>query len=143
MSGKNFEIAVFALKRKFFDNAAKHPQWELLELKLKPEYDDRPERKAVGMVISYKTQDHYCGLVVGIDYHYSKEHGVYPQTMWQSITRANQLNLKSMILGYTVSQTKRKFGARVLKVVSYIQMKDNFNAQLISLVANKEMAVVK
>ncbi|OFY84594.1 MAG: hypothetical protein A3F72_19315 [Bacteroidetes bacterium RIFCSPLOWO2_12_FULL_35_15] len=143
VSDKSYEIIGFNLNRKFFENVVKHPQWELLELKLKPEYDNRPERKAVGIAISYRTQDNYCFLVTGIDYNYLEENGVYAQTLWQTIVRASQLNLKTINLGLTASQNKRKFGAKVLKNVAYIQMQDSFNAQLVSLIANKEIAAVK
>jgi hypothetical protein len=109
VSNKSFEIIGFNLNRKFFENAVKHPQWEVLELKLKPEYDSRSERKAVGLAISYKTKDNYCFLVTGIDYNYLESHGVYAQTLWQTIVRANQLKLKTINLGLTASQNKRKY----------------------------------
>lgn len=143
VSAKNHEIAVFDISKKFFENVITHPQWELLELKLKPEYDSRPDREAVGIVISYRTQDNYCGLVAGIDYNFAEENRVYPQTMWQTILRANHHKSKVLFLGYTASQNKRKFGANVLKNVAYVQMRDSFNAQLISMIANKELVTVK
>ncbi len=141
VSDKSFEIIGFNLNRKFFENAVKHPQWELIELKLKPEYDQRPERKAVGIAISYRTKDNYCFLVTGLDYTYLEEHHVYAQTLWQTILRAKQLHSKTINLGLTASQNKRKFGTKVLKNVAYIQVKDNFNADLVSLIANKEMSI--
>lgn len=143
VSDKNHEIVVFDLNKKFFESVIKHPQWEFLELKLKPEYDNRPERKAVGIVISYRTDENYCGLIAGMDYDFAEENGVYPQTMWQTIKRASQLKLKTINLGYTASQNKRKFGAKNFKNVAYVQMRDSFNAQLISTIANKELVGIK
>ena len=143
VSAKHHEIAVFEVCRKFFEMVIKHPGWELLELKLKPEYDNRPERKAVGIVISYRTENNYCGLVAGIDYAIESKYHVYPQTMWQTILRAHYNQSKVLFLGYTASQNKRKFGARVLKNLAYVQMKDSFNAELISMIANKDLLVNK
>lgn len=140
---RSFEISGFPLNRNFIEKVVKHPQWELLELKLKPEYDNRRERKAVGIAINYKTKNNYCGLVAGMDYSFLEAHGVYAQIMWQTIKRANQLKLKTVNLGLTASLNKRRFGAKVLKNVAYIQMRDSFNAQLISLIANKELVTVK
>ena len=138
VSAKNKEISVFDVNKKFFEKIIKHPNWELIELKLKPEHDTRKTRSAVGFVISYRTQDNYCGLIAGIDYDFAEENNVYPQTMWQTILRANHHKSKKLFLGYTASQNKRKFGAKVLKNVAYVQMKDNFNSQIISLIANKK-----
>lgn len=137
VSTKNKELSVFDINIKFFENIFKNPNWELIELKLKPEYDNRPQRQAVGIVIAYHTKDNYCGLIAGIDYDFAKENNVYPQTMWQTILRANYHKSKVLFLGYTASQNKRKFGAKVIKNMAYIQIKDSFNSQLISLMANR------
>ena len=138
VSEKNFEISGFALSRKFFENVIQHPQWELLELKLKPEYDTRTERHAVAIAISYKTKENYFFLVTGIDYSFLLEYHVYTQIMWQTILRAKSLGLKLINLGFTASLKKRRFGAKVIKNVAYIQTKDSFNADLISIIANRK-----
>jgi 7-keto-8-aminopelargonate synthetase-like enzyme/predicted N-acyltransferase len=137
VSEKNKELSVFDVNRKFFENIIKNPNWELIELKLKPEYDSRQLREAVGIVIAYRTGDNYCGLIAGIDYEFAEKNNVYPQTMWQTILRANYHKSKLLFLGYTASQNKRKFGAKVLKNTAYVQIKDSFNSQLISMIANR------
>lgn len=142
VSAKSYEIIGFDLHKAFFDNVIKHPQWELLEIKLKPEFDRRSEREAVAMAISYKTKDNYCFLVTGIDYNYLEQHHVYAQALWQTIKRANELGLKTINMGITASQNKRKFGAKVIKNVMYVQTKDSFNASVIATIANKEMKMV-
>jgi len=137
VSAKNKELSVFDVNIKFFENIIKNPNWELIELKLKPEYDSRQQREAVGIVIAYRTQNNYCGLVAGMDYDFAIENNVYPQTMWQTIIRANYHRCKVLFLGYTASQNKRKFGAKVIKNMAYVQIKDSFNSQLISMMANR------
>lgn len=143
VSEKNFEINVFNYDRNFFECASKHPKWELLELKLKPEYDTREERKAVSIALSYNNGVNYTFLMVGMDYTYLKEYNVYAQTLWQTIVRANQLKLKTINLGLTASPNKRRFGPKVTSTTAYIQIKDHFTTAAIGLMANNKTAAVK
>ena len=138
VSDKSFEIIGFNLNEKFFENVIKHPGWELLELKLKPQYDNRTVREPVGIAISYKTDTNYSFLVTGIDYDFLKEQHVYTQIMWQAILRAKTLGSTTINLGFTASLKKRRFGAKLVKGVAYVQRKDPFNSELISLIANRE-----
>ncbi len=137
-----FEIMNFELPKKFFADLITHPQWELLELKLKPEFDTTNEGKALAMAVSYKTKENYTFLVIGLDYRFLEEHQLYPQTLWQTIKRANELGLKTINLGITASLNKRRFGAKVTENVMYVQSKDGFNASVIASMANKEMELV-
>lgn len=142
VSDKNYEIVGFNLHKKFFKNVIKHPNWEFLELKLKPEFDGRDVPQAVGFAISYVRENRYCFLVTGIDYNYLEEFNVYPQILWQTIKRSNELGLKQINLGITASQSKRKFGAEPHKNVVYVQQKDDYNSAVIELIANQELKEV-
>ena len=139
VSSKNYEIVGFNLHKKFFKNAIEHPNWELLAITLKPEFDTREEPKAVGFALSYVRKDKYCFLVTGIDYNYLEEFAIYPQIIWQTVKRSNELGLKEVNLGITASQSKRKFGAVVNKNVVYVQQKDDFKSAVIELIANQEI----
>jgi len=141
VSEKSYEITGYNLHRRFFENVVRHPNWEVLELRLKPEYDTRKERKAVGIALSYKTDHLYSFLVTGIDYDFLDEHNVYPQILWQTVKRAKELGL-AINLGITASQPKRKFGARLVKNAIYVQNKDTFKDTLVSLIANQETVAV-
>lgn len=134
-----YEIMSFELPRKFFENVVKHPQWELLEIKLKPGVDNNSDGKAVGMAISYKSKNNYTFLIIGLDYRFLEEHQLYPQILWQTIKRGNELKMKIVDLGVTASLNKRRFGAKLVKKVMYVQTKDSFSASVIATIANKEM----
>jgi len=142
VSARNYEIMGFELHKAFFENILNHPQWEVIEMKLKPEFDNRFERKAASVGICYKTEENYDFLIIGMDYNFLEEHAVYSQTLWQSIKRASQLGLKTINMGLTASLNKRRFGARIIKNAMYVQTKDSYNASLIAAMANKEMEVV-
>ena len=135
---KSFEINSFNLPQKFFDNMSKHPDWEVIELQLKPQYSQQAKNMPVAVMLCFKTPTCYFPILVGIDYNYLETHNVYPQILWQAVKRARHLNVKTIQLGLTASQNKRKFGATAISQVAYIQMKDNYNIALIDLMTNKE-----
>ena len=142
VSEKSYDITGFNLHEKFFLNVLNHPQWEILELKLKPEYDPVGERKAVGIALCYKTNHLYSFLVTGMDYNYLAEHNVYTQILWQTIKRAKQLRLR-INMGITASQPKRKFGAKLIKYSIYVQNKDTFKDMLVSLLPQRESKILR
>lgn len=142
VSEKSYDITGFHLHGKFFDNVSNHPQWEILELKLKREFDPRMERKAVGIALCYKTDHLYSFLVTGIDYNYLTGHNVYTQILWQTIKRAKQLGL-TINMGITASQPKRKFGAKLVKYSIYVQNKDTFKDMLVSLLPQREPKILR
>jgi len=139
VSARNYEIMGFELHRVFFENVLNDPNWDVLEIKLKPEFDARENRKAVSVVIGYKTEDCYDFLLIGMDYDFLEEHNVYAQTLWQAIKRARQLGSKSINMGLTASLNKRKFGARVIKNTMYVQTKDSYNASVIASMVNNTL----
>jgi len=136
ISDRSYEIVGFPLSEKFFKDVMAHSNWEMIELKLTPEYDNRKDRKAVGIALSYVT-DHYNFLLTGMDYQFRDDFDLYPQILWQTIKRARELKLKSINLGLTASQNKRKFGSKVIKQAAYFQLDDNIDALLVGLVPNK------
>ena len=142
VSAKSYEINGFELHKTFFRNVLNHPDWEALEIKLKEEFDQRPERTAVSMIIGYKTAESYDFLIVGIDYSFLEEHNVYAQTLWQAIKRAQKLGVKTISMGLTASLNKRKFGAKIIKNMMYVQTKDSYNASVIATMANSKMDLV-
>ncbi len=139
VSDRSNEISAFELHRKFFENVITHPNWELLEIKLKPEFDSRAERSAIGMAISYVCNRNYNFLITGIDYDFLENYHIYAQTLWQTVKRANALGLSAVNMGVTASQNKRKFGARVIKNTMYVQTKDSYNASVIASMVNNRL----
>ena len=129
VASQSFEINVFPYPKRFFRNIFKHSQWEVIEIYLKA------VEKPVGIALCYKTKNIYHFLITGINYNYQEQH-VYPQVLWQIIVRANQLKLKTVDLGLTASQNKRKFGAKPVSKVVYVQLKDSYNMSIINSIAN-------
>jgi hypothetical protein len=131
VKNKSRELNTFALPYAMFENIAKNPNWEVLTLTLKPEFDTRDERKPVVVMLSYVTEKAYNYMMVGIDYNFQEEYKPYRQAMFQAIFRAKELGKEVVCLGYSASFEKRKFGAILVESVGYMQAKDNYAMEVI------------
>jgi len=134
VKSKSLLLNTFNLPFKLFRNMADAPNWEILLLSLKPEYDTREVRKPVAMVCCNVTEDCYNPMIVGIDYNYQDEFKCYKQAVYQVIERARILNKKVVNLGFSASVEKQKYGAKVIEVVAYMQSQDNFSLEVVSSV---------
>jgi predicted N-acyltransferase len=135
---KSFEINSFSLPTKFFENLSRYPDWEVIQLQLKLTDNEQEKKIPVAIMICFKTDKRYFPMFVGMDYQYLETHNIYPQILWQTIKRASRLGAIAIPLGLTASQNKRKFGAKAIPQVAYVQMRDYYNASLIGLMANKD-----
>jgi len=134
---KNIGFNMFAYPKDILKKLSKHPNWEFIVLKLKPEFDSRPERKAVAAMWTYVTDTHLAPMVIGIDYNYNEKFKVYKQAIYQALKRARQLNLPKVYLGLSADIDKHKFGALQFPKIAYYQAKDNYNMEVIeSMAAN-------
>jgi hypothetical protein len=130
---KNYEINTFGLPSKFLRQLSSHSNWEIIQLQLKPD-------NIVAAMLCFKNKNKYFPIFVGMDYQYLDDYNIYAQILWQTIKRAIDLKSNVIQLGLTASQNKRKFGAITTQQVVYAQLKDNYNYNIISLMANKRRA---
>ena len=137
IKNKNLSLNVFELPRKFFHEAVNNTHWEIIELKLKPEFDNRAERLPVAVGYVYITKESYCPIALGLDYSFHK-FNLYRQMIFQAITRASDLHCKMIHFGLTATEDKQKFGIKAVPKVAFIQMKDNFNSTIINMIPNNK-----
>lgn len=128
---RNRGFNMFLYPKDILVKLSRHPNWEFMVLKLKPEFDSRPERKAVAVGWHYVTKTHFAPMIIGIDYNYSSMYKVYKQALYQVLKRARTLNLSKVYLGLSADTEKRKLGAEQYPKVAYLQTKDNFNLEVI------------
>jgi len=129
---KSFNINTYELPLKNFINMVHHPNWEIIELRLKS--DNTNNNPIVSVGFSYKSsKNNYSMLAVGLDYDYVLSHGCYRQALYQSVVRANQLKCKKLYLGMDASIEKKRFGLKAIAKSVYIQANDNFNMELIGI----------
>lgn len=131
VKNKSRELNTFTLPYKMFENIAQNPNWEVLSLTLKPEFDKREERKPVVIMFSFVTEKAYNYMMVGIDYAFQEEYKPYRQAMYKALFRAKELRKEIVYLGYSASFEKRKFGALAIESVGYMQAKDNYSMEVI------------
>lgn len=130
VKNNSLELNTFALPFKLFENMAKHPNWEIVSLSIKPElgYAEKP----VAVMFNYVTPKAYNFMLIGIDYDYQQEFKCYKQALYQSIMRCKEKGLQQINLGFSASFEKRKVGAEVLPTVAYMQIKDSYNMTVIA-----------
>jgi 7-keto-8-aminopelargonate synthetase-like enzyme len=131
VKGKSLLLNTFELPRKVFENMANNKNWEIITLKLKPEFDKRTERKPVVVVFSYVTAEKYNPMVIGIDYDFQEEHKCYKQALYRVLERAREQGKKVVNLGLSASIEKQKYGARPIQIVAYMQVKDNYSMEVV------------
>ena len=131
VKGNGFKLNTYTLPYKVFENMATSSDWEIMRLKLKPEYDSRAERKAVAVVFNFVTETAYNAMIIGLDYSFQEEFKCYRQAIYRILFRARELNKKVLRLGYSASIEKRKFGATAIESVGYMQAKDNYAMEVI------------
>jgi predicted N-acyltransferase len=130
---KSFDLNTFALPKKVFENMINCPFSEIIQLKLR-----NPE-KVVGVSFNFKTaNNNFCGVLMGLDYHYLTSHAVYKQTLYQSILRAGAIGSRKMFLGFMSSQIKKKFGATAISQIGFIQMQDHYSWSVINSIPNNQ-----
>ncbi|HEY8934548.1 MAG TPA: aminotransferase class I/II-fold pyridoxal phosphate-dependent enzyme [Cyclobacteriaceae bacterium] len=135
VKNKSYNINTYALPDKYFTAIINHPNWEVVELRLKSE-DKMGQIVAVGFC--YKSsKNNYSIMAVGLDYDYVITHGSYRQSLYQSVARANKLQCNLLYLGMDASIEKRKFGVKVIPKSVFVQAADNFNMELIGAVYNQ------
>ena len=142
VKNRSLLLNTFALPLKAFENMAKHENWEVMTLTLKPEFDSREDRKPVVVIFSYVTSEKYNPMIMGIDYDFQEEYKCYKQALYQLVERGGKLGKKAVNLGLAASIEKQKYGAKPLEIVAYMQAQDNYSLEVVSSVNVMESATV-
>jgi 7-keto-8-aminopelargonate synthetase-like enzyme/predicted N-acyltransferase len=135
VKGMNIGVNYFEYPEKIVKCMSEHKQWEFLVLKIKPEFDPRPERLAVAIMLCYKAGENYSPMLIGMDYTYIHTHKIYKQILYQTLKRARKLGFTQVPFGVTADLEKHKIGATQVPMVAYVQAKDNFNFEVIESMA--------
>jgi hypothetical protein len=90
----------------------RHPGWELVVLRLRPEFGGEPSRLPVAVGACFVGTEQYAPMVLGLDYRYVRSHGLYRQCLLQAVRRARHHGSRRVLFGMGASLEKRRFGAR-------------------------------
>ena len=108
---RGLELNTFPLPERVFEEMLRHPEWELLLLRLRPDAvaEAPPEPVAVGAC--FVGPEQYVPVVVGLDYRYVEPHGVYRQALWQAVGRARAHGARRVCFGMGAPTEKARLGA--------------------------------
>lgn len=129
VKNNNLAINTFLYADKLFSKMNASNAWEFILLYIKEEYSGN--RRPVSVCFCHKNVDRvYSPMLIGMDYDYLMAYGVYRQTLYQAIKRANALRCKKVNFGISASIEKKKLGATLYPKVGYYQAKDNFTMEM-------------
>jgi 7-keto-8-aminopelargonate synthetase-like enzyme len=130
-------LNTYTMPFKLFQNIAGSPGWEIIQLRLKAEFD--PEQKVVAVIFNYLSGKSYSAMFIGVDYQAQKDFMPYRQALYQTILRAKSLGVEKLHLGFTADMEKKRLGAGAVRAHGYVQVKDHFN---LSVLGNLNQATV-
>ncbi len=131
VKNNNYAINSFDFPGKVFQNMNDDPQWEFLVLYLNLENLPAPELVAVGFCHK-NVNNVYSPMLIGMNYDYVFDYGVYRQSLFQMIMRANELGCARVNFGISASVEKQRIGSKLYPKVAYFQAKDNYESEMMS-----------
>jgi 7-keto-8-aminopelargonate synthetase-like enzyme len=140
VKNRSYTLNTFTLPYKLFENMACNPNWDIISLSLKPEFDTRSERKPVVVCFSYLSEKAYNAMIIGIDYDFQDKYKSYRQAIYRVVMRAKELGKEQIKIGYSASKEKQKFGAITIDSVAYMQAKDNYSLEAVSSMSVQDIA---
>ncbi|MBW7468074.1 7-keto-8-aminopelargonate synthetase-like enzyme [Pontibacter aydingkolensis] len=130
VKSNNLAINNFLFPFKLFKELNEDPAWEFIMLYLKEDYaaDSLPVAVCFCHQNAAKV---YSPMLIGMNYDYLIEYGVYRQALFRVINRASALGCATINFGISASVEKKRIGANLKPKVGYYQAKDNFAMELI------------
>jgi 7-keto-8-aminopelargonate synthetase-like enzyme len=136
----NYAINTFRYQQDVFENMNKSPNWEFILVALKTD----TKNLFTGVMFCYKNgKNTYVPELIGMDYQWAKEYHLYRQLLYQTIKRANTLQIPNIDFGVSASFEKRKLGAKVIPKVAYVQTRDNFAMEAMNTLQNDYKSIKK
>ncbi|MGF1635677.1 MAG: aminotransferase class I/II-fold pyridoxal phosphate-dependent enzyme [Cyclobacteriaceae bacterium] len=133
----NFAINSFKYPDAVFYNMNEDPHWEFIVLYLKE--DVKRDKLPVSICYCHKNVNNvYSPTLIGLDYTYLLEYGVYRQTIHQIIKRAKALQCAKVNFGISATVEKKKVGCVAYPKVAFYQAKDNYAMEVMEATIAKE-----
>jgi len=134
---RSLEMNVHKLPFEYFRTICSLDNFDIIRLYLKDDPRQENERQPVGVMFSYFESGTYHAKIVGLDYNFNHEVGVYKQILYQTVRRANSIGATRLDLAFTAELVKKKVGARPESTWAFIQLMDTYNLQVIEAISSK------
>lgn len=128
---RNRAFNMFNYPENILKKLSESPNWYFLVISLKQKLEGVESETVVAVVWCYKGENHFCPMIIGIDYKYNSTYKVYKQAIYQILKFAQTNNLSKVYLGLSADTEKHKFGAVQHKKVAFMLVKDNYNLEVI------------
>ena len=126
VKNRNLALNTFDLPETLFERMLTSPAWELVTLRLRPEFGGGPGGLPVAVGACFVGPEQYVPLVLGLDYRYVRSRGLYRQCLLQAVRRAQHHGLQRVLLGMGAPLEKRRFGAGAQQRYLYLQTDDHY-----------------
>lgn len=137
VASRKRRINVFPLPERVVEGFLSSPAWEVVTLRLRPDFGGPADGTPVGWYAAHAFAGHYMPFLCGLDYRYVTQHGVYRQTLYQMVRQARERGASVVHLGMDADFEKSRYGATPVRNCIYVQTRDHFNgAVLRDLVAS-------
>ncbi len=121
VKANSLDLNTFGLPPELIPTMVTAPGWEIVLFR---EAGD-PEGECIGFLASYLAHTGYAPLIVGLDYDFVAERGLYRQILRQCVVRARALGKERVLYGFAASLEKRRFGAKPVAASMFIEAVDD------------------
>lgn len=129
VKNRNLAINLFDYPDKLFEKINNSEYTEAVVVRIHS--DELKSKVTVAICLCYKNAFNiYIPLIIGLDYDYAYEFGVYRQMLYQLVKRANNLGCTKVNLGMSATTEKKKVGATPYQKIGFFQASDNFDQQM-------------
>ena len=129
---RSLELNTFALPRRLFREIAMAKNWEVIRLTIEGVY---LEGQACCVVFCYKSGNAYVPMIIGMDYTFNHQFGIYRQALYQVVMRANALGKEKVYLGFSAGIEKKKLGAIAVPTSAYMHVRDSYDLEVLDTLA--------
>jgi 7-keto-8-aminopelargonate synthetase-like enzyme len=134
--GRQLVLNTFPLPDDLLPRLLECPDWEIILLRLRPEFGGEPGALPQGFMACHVGPEVYSPLFVGMDYRLVETQGLYRQLLARSVWRAGMLGARQVAFGMGSELEKTRFGARAAKRVMYVQSHDRYQHDVLELIAS-------
>ena len=132
VKSRNLSLNTFDLPETLFERMLAHEDWELVLLRLRPEFGGEPGGLPVAVGACFVGPAQYVPMVIGLDYRYVRSRGLYRQCLLQTLRRARHHGLRRILLGMGASLEKRRFGAKPQEHCVFMRTEDTYHLELLA-----------
>jgi 7-keto-8-aminopelargonate synthetase-like enzyme/predicted N-acyltransferase len=132
---RSLSLNTFDLPSTLFPKMLECSAWELVLLRLRPEFGGAPDGAAAAVGACFVGPEQYVPMVLGLDYRYVRSHGLYRQCLLQAVRRAQHHGLRRVLFGMGAELEKRRFGATPRQNCLYVQMDDHYAVDALAALA--------